>query len=726
MFRLAHYILIILLPATLLAQVDFDPDTVEFVKVSGPELAEIYKNDLQFDEDGRLWVATSIGLYTFDGYDWRGGWSQPSDPTQNVDQWLEGVAMDSSGVIWFASHSSGLQCIDPANGQITGFSAAEFTGQEIPDRLTPDLILSGDFLIAQSRYGFTRFNPYTGSYQDLHLPFPDEIDNPYNSINHYLPDSENPDIVWLGTKHGPLKYSLAKQEAQILNWSFRIPQQRNDQQVSVLDIHQNGDSLLIGTYGMGFVTYQKDLSRFHVDLIEPIQSTPATVAWPNVIQDFYVVDDTTMLFGSSRGAGVYSWSAGQYRFFNIPDVEGRSSTFRNIRIDHNGCVWVNNWSGVYRSRASLFPSDRESKLILTKCKAGNDFINHGYANSAKPVAKLREDQNTLELSFALANPVNPSAVRYAYRLQGVDRNWVENNDRRFVRYPNLGGGSYVFVVRATDGLGQQYERTLYRFEIHTPFYKRLWFIALISGVIMAVLYALFRQQISKVRLEERLNTEFDLKLSKMEMQALRSQMNPHFIFNSLNSIKNYVVNKGPDAAADYLTKFSQLIRVILENSKSELLTLAQEARALKLYIEIENMRFNHKFNFNLNIDPEIDQGNFKLPPMLIQPHVENAIWHGLMHKEGEGNLDVQFLALENGVLCIIEDNGIGRAQAAELAKSRRHKKQSLGTKITGDRIAMINKMYNTRVSTEIEDLKDEHQAPAGTRVKIFIENLNGK
>ena len=225
-------------------------------------------------------------------------------------------------------------------------------------------------------------------------------------------------------------------------------------------------------------------------------------------------------------------------------------------------------------------------------------------------------------------------------------------------------------------------------------------------------------------MEERLKADFEQKLSSLEMQALRSQMNPHFIFNSLNSIKNYVVSKGPDEASDYLTKFAQLIRVILEHSKSDLLTLEQEIKALKLYIEIENLRFSDKFQFTLKVAPELDTQTFYIPPMLIQPHIENAIWHGLMHKEGERELHVSFLEVDDGLTCVVQDNGIGRQRSAELSASRKHLRQSFGTRITSDRIATINKLYETNVRTEVEDLVTKDGTSAGTRIKIFVPKLN--
>ncbi|MDX1407387.1 MAG: histidine kinase, partial [Saprospiraceae bacterium] len=405
------------------------------------------------------------------------------------------------------------------------------------------------------------------------------------------------------------------------------------------------------------------------------------------------------------------------------DGDDLAGTYRNILVGSDGRIWTNNWSGgVYRSRAAVFPPRGRPQLLITSLSIAEGVRTRGYLTT-NPSLELREHQNTLEITFALTNPLHPERVSYAYKLDGFDKDWVAAGQRRFVRYANLKGGRYRLHVRATDFDGTERASELLAFSIAIPFYKSAWFIALSSAVLLTFLLMLYRQHIQNIRAQEKLKSEFDLKLSNLEMQALRSQMSPHFIFNSLNSIKYYVINKEADEAADYLTKFSQLIRVILENSKSELLTLRQEIRALQLYCEIENLRFDERFTFRFEVDPEINLDQFKIPPMLIQPHIENAIWHGLMHKDGERSLSVMFAREERGIQCTIADNGIGRARAQELANSRRHKKQSLGTSITSDRIEMINKLYGTHVRSTTEDLFATDGSPAGTRVSIYIDDI---
>jgi LytS/YehU family sensor histidine kinase len=196
---------------------------------------------------------------------------------------------------------------------------------------------------------------------------------------------------------------------------------------------------------------------------------------------------------------------------------------------------------------------------------------------------------------------------------------------------------------------------------------------------------------------ERTKTELQHQATELEMQALRAQMNPHFIFNSLNSINRFILQNNKGEASEYLTKFSKLVRLILQNSNASLITLESELEALQLYLELESLRFNHRFNFTISIDDEIDAEVIKVPPLIIQPYAENAIWHGLMHKPDIGNLEIE-VKEEAGFLQIkIGDDGIGRKKAAQLKSKSAETHKSMGLKITEDRIAMMSKEENKGV-----------------------------
>lgn len=220
---------------------------------------------------------------------------------------------------------------------------------------------------------------------------------------------------------------------------------------------------------------------------------------------------------------------------------------------------------------------------------------------------------------------------------------------------------------------------------------------------------------------QHLTREFEQRIAETEISALRSQMNPHFIFNCLNSIKLYTLENNAESASDYLTKFSLLIRCVLDNSRSEKISLENELDTLSLYAEMEAMRFKDKMKFILQVAPGIDLLFVEIPPLLLQPFVENAIWHGLMHKEEGGTVKVEVSQPTNKLLHIeITDNGIGRRKSAELKSKNATRSKSYGMKLTGERIELINQLYKINTKYQVIDLYNADGKESGTRVILEI------
>jgi LytS/YehU family sensor histidine kinase len=209
---------------------------------------------------------------------------------------------------------------------------------------------------------------------------------------------------------------------------------------------------------------------------------------------------------------------------------------------------------------------------------------------------------------------------------------------------------------------------------------------------------------------------------ELEQKALRLQMNPHFIFNSLNAIQNFVLLNDTDKAVNYLAKFSHLMRMILANSTASFITLKDELKALTYYIDLEKLRFDDKFDYVIEKDAEIDEEFVEIPPMLFQPYVENAIIHGFVNSPKPGHLEI-FLKRQNQstLLCIIQDNGIGREKAIEIREKSGLKRQPRGMTITQERIEIFNKQSKKNFSVRIIDLKNEHGEATGTRVEFTIQ-----
>ncbi len=243
----------------------------------------------------------------------------------------------------------------------------------------------------------------------------------------------------------------------------------------------------------------------------------------------------------------------------------------------------------------------------------------------------------------------------------------------------------------------------------------LFKILVVDGVLFLLALSLRDRQV----LLDKIHLEQQSTLS--ELKALRAQMNPHFIFNCLNSIKSYTLNHDMEGANYYLTKFSKLIRQVLDNSRNEKIVLKNELETLSLYLEMEKMRVGDKFDYDIVIAEEVEQEFIEVPPMLIQPYVENAIWHGLMHKEGGGKVSIDVQQKDDNHLLInIKDNGIGREKANELKSRTGTTQKSFGMKINAERLDIIKQLYNLEAKITIEDLKNADQSSAGTQVSLEI------
>ena len=237
----------------------------------------------------------------------------------------------------------------------------------------------------------------------------------------------------------------------------------------------------------------------------------------------------------------------------------------------------------------------------------------------------------------------------------------------------------------------------------------------------AHLHEIEKQELSLQKLEsERAKGELQQQATEMEMQALRAQMNPHFIFNSLNSINRFILQNNKTQASEYLTKFSKLVRLILQNSQYSVVSLESELEALQLYLELEALRFDHHFEYKIIIDKELDISSIKVPPLIIQPYAENAIWHGLMNKEEVGLLQIELHEQDEMLYCKITDDGIGRKKATELKSKSASTHKSMGMQITASRIAMMKKDEQTDTQIKITDLVLPDGSAAGTEVLLKI------
>lgn len=328
-------------------------------------------------------------------------------------------------------------------------------------------------------------------------------------------------------------------------------------------------------------------------------------------------------------------------------------------------------------------------------------------------------ENSLNINFSLLDFGNTRHASVFYRLN-PDALWQEvSPETRTLRFAALSPDEYSIAFKVNN----QVQKQTITFTIHPPFWKQIWFLGLCCVLILLMGYAYYRWQISLLFRQIKLLREkiqLEKSLSQSILTSIKSQMNPHFFYNALNTIQAYIFTNDKKNASAYLSKFSKLTRMILEMSGKEKITLNEEINALTLYLELEQVRFSDDFDFVIHIDKSLDQEMIKLPSMLIQPYVENAIKHGLLHKKGEKKVELSFV-YERGVLkVIIDDNGIGRKRSAELNKIKDEVHESFSSTANQKRLEILNRDSTSKISVAYFDKVDDYQNSFGTTVVAYI------
>lgn len=339
------------------------------------------------------------------------------------------------------------------------------------------------------------------------------------------------------------------------------------------------------------------------------------------------------------------------------------------------------------------------------------------------------DQNHITFDFFAVNLSNPESVRYKWKLEGFDDKWSPVSTDQSILYSNLNPGTYRFLVKASneDGIWSKVPAIIV-FTIATPIWYRWWFIVLGILFISGLIYSGIRWRFNRLQIkseDEKRKLQLEKEVIKLEQKALRLQMNPHFIFNALNSIQSQIGTGNDKEARYYLAKFSRLMRQILDNSRNSTITLEEEINTLENYLLIEKFCNGDRFDYTIQLSENLETDFIRIPPMIIQPFVENAIKHGLRNSDGtaiRGKIELSFEDKKQFILCSIIDNGIGRDKAAELNKlSKETYHRSTALNVTQERLDLMSDLEKTN-SIEIIDLY-ENNLPCGTKVILRIPTI---
>lgn len=330
---------------------------------------------------------------------------------------------------------------------------------------------------------------------------------------------------------------------------------------------------------------------------------------------------------------------------------------------------------------------------------------------------LRHDQNNIKIHFTGLGYKNAGKLKYRYKMEGLDTTWAFTQNRE-IQFTTLPPARYSFMVSARNA-NNAWSTKITRIDltIEKPYWQEWWFVTAVFLFFLFMIFLTVKYRIKQVKQKEARNSELNKTLINLKLKALRAQMNPHFTFNVINSIQHFILHKDSEAAYRYLSKFSKLIRIILNNSEKNIISIKEEISALKLYLELEAMRFEERFEYRIIIDPGITTETTRIPSMLIQPYVENSIKHGILPLKQKGKIVIALQKQGNRLQCTIEDNGIGRAKAAKYAVEGH---ASLGTSITRNRLQAISELNPGNFSESTTDLTDDNGNATGTRVTLFI------
>ncbi|MBK9292212.1 MAG: histidine kinase [Bacteroidetes bacterium] len=667
------------------------------------------------DADGRIWIGTEEGISILDPK------SQTFRSLRSVLPKVDGlpsghireIYRDSRNRMWIGTRYNGLSVYDPATRRFSHFRHLPDDTTSLPDNQVVSVYEDhlGRIWVG-TPYGLGRLDPANRKFRN-YRPDPDHPNS--------LPDrrvldiyQDNKQRIWLATGDGLLQYQEESDNFRI----FRSqPDNGGTNRLFSISPDPQG-RLWLGTRGGGIMMFDPETSTFRsYTERNGLSNNVAYLALSDKSGNIWVSTN----WGLSRldvGTGVFST-------FEVSDgLQSNEFNFNAGFVASDGQIFFGGMNGFTAFYPENVVHDSPSaRIILSSFKLLNQLQYKQLCNG--DTLRLRYDENFFGFEFAALDFANSNKIKYRFKLENHNDNWVERNaGQRFAEFARVSPGLYRFVVQSTNAQGLWSDNALtINIIIYPPWYQTWWFRSLLvlAGIMGFYLFLFLRlRSVRRKHQDEKRYLEFQKKTNELEQKALQLQMNPHFLFNSLNSIQSFVLKNDIDNAIRYLSKFSQLMRRTLNHSKESSIPLQDELEAIRLYLEIEQLRFENKFEYSITLDPAIDEQFVEIPPMILQPIVENAIHHGLMHRESGGKLLISLKAEGQSIRIVIEDNGIGRAQSAELRRHSGIKRESLGMAITSERFEMLSQYSGQGYTLEVEDLFDDQGKAQGTRVTILI------
>ncbi len=678
-------------------------------------LTNKYILSFEADNNENIWIGTDgSGLYKFNTKDnifsnWRNNSSSGSLSNDVVQELL----IDSYGSLWVGTLNGICKFNSSTNTFKRYFFAAEKLGTQTYSIIRLFETASKE-LYALDDHSIYQFNRVQNKFEEVSFGF--------NNVN-IIPRSiiEDADSTWwMATSDGLVHLNIrtglldTKSLGELNKKFFKV-----DQLNCLLPNNEN--EFWIGSGNNGLFLFNKKTLQIEKNYTEKNGLCNDHIY--GILKDY----SGKLWMSTNSGISVFDPTLKLFRNYDVNDGlqsnEFNDGAYYKTKSDELLFGGINGFNIIDPDKIPF--NSFKPTVNITSIKSGDTSLEIITYLPQKKQIYFSNAQNNLSFEFASSDYVNTPKNTFEYKLEGYEKKWMRTN-RNFVSYTQLPPGNYIFYVRASNNDGVWAESpAAFKFRIRPMFWQTWWFRLVIALAVLYYGYRYFRNRIQLARKKEnekmqllRQRTEYEKQLAEIKLKALVAQMNPHFIFNCMNSIQAMILSNQNMEASLYLTKLSRLVRAVLENSIKTFVPLQEVIEKLKLYLELESLRFDQKFIYDIQIK-DIDTYSVEMPAMLIQPYVENSIWHGLLKKEGDKNIFLRFYKKDNMLVCEIEDNGIGRAKAAELNLKKQHK--SLGTIITQEMFETLHKIKDTNYRVETIDLHDENHQPSGTKVVVEIE-----
>jgi hypothetical protein len=606
-------------------------------------------------------------------------------------------------IVWIGTNRLGLGRYDRQTGRFQNFSRVTKPYPLQDDGIT-DLLQLADgnlFLIGFGNPGI--FHTKTFQYVSVRNNSTDKVLALKNVSSICFDGEKN---IWLSTSEGKLYYyipatKILTDKSELLSGVAELK--------AIYKVSWQAGRLFLGT-NAGLVIVKEG----EKNLVLALQNGDKAL---NEVRGV-LPDGTYVWICNNRLLARLHTPSGKLTFLGEREGLANVQLFpRSLARSPNGTLLIGSNKGFYEISGDKIKDNTLSTApFLTAFRVYDKPFNTGAAISGLTKINLAWDQNFFGFDLSAFNYEEADDMEYAYMLEGFDKDWQYIGKGRRGSYTNVPGGDYVLRLKARNASGEWNEKgQRINMHINRHFTKTVWFWALVFLTGTAVVYLVYRIRVRNINREAKLRSDYEIKLNELENSALRTQMNPHFIFNSLNTINSFISRNETTQAHQYIAKFSKLIRYILDHSRQRKILLSDELEVLNLYIQIERIRFENKFDYEIKVSDDIDTTTVELPPLIIQPFVENAILHGLLPLTHKGFLLIRIEHVDDMLLCTVEDNGIGREKAKLLKKEYLTKHKSHGIEITLKRIELFNKEHSKEAGVQISDLPS-----GGTKVAIPV------